>query len=190
MKLRPASSLLVTAACASAACAWYSSSTPVWSRSDRARLGQLVEQINLSRKEIARRDQLLLEEMRSVRKRLALRIKQLNSLEGARPELLPSTVDDCRYLAAELAGELGSNPFDGVPGGDRLSLVLLSSLSNNDLPALRRNPPSSWQAAPGTINIVHNGYDLAVFWGASADGRPLRNLETGDYRILTLRLTR
>jgi len=163
---------------------------PVWSRSDRARLGQLVEQINLSRKEIARRDQLLLQEMRSVRKRLALRIKQLSSLKGTRPELLPTTVDDCRYLAAELAGELGSNPFDTGKGGDRLNLVLLSSLSNNDLAALRSNPPHSWQAEPGTINIIHNGYDLAVFWGASADGRPLRDLSTGEYRILTLTLTR
>lgn len=149
-----------------------------------------MDQINLSRQEIARRDQLLLDEVRGVRQRLALRIKQLDSFKGARPELLPTTVDDCRYLASELAGGLGSNPFDSSKDRERLSLVFLSSLSKNDLAAIRSNPPASWRAEPGTITIIHNGYDLAVFWGASADGRPLRNLETGEFRILTLQLSR
>lgn len=149
-----------------------------------------MEQINLSRQEIARRDRLLLDEVRAVRQRLALRIKRLDGFKGARLELLPTTVDDCRYLAGELAGGLGSNPFDSGKDRERLSLVLLSSLSQNDLAEIRRNPPASWRAEPGTITIIHNGYDLAVFWGASADGRPLRDLETGEYRILTLKLSR
>ena len=67
-----------------------------------------------------------------------------------------------------------------------INVVVDVGLDVDSLKAFQDTPPDSWQAPAGTITIISNGYNLAAVWAAGADQRPIRDLETGKVRILTV----
>lgn len=57
-------------------------------------------------------------------------------------------------------------------------------LSTQFVLAASKQPPKSWQAAPGTITIIHNTENMIVVWAAGVNGLPIIDSTTGNARIV------
>ena len=70
-------------------------------------------------------------------------------------------------------------PQPGSPESlDRIRLIFDPSLTELMVQSWRTDPPSEWQAVPGTISAISNNQNLFVIWGAGANGLPLRDPST------------
>jgi hypothetical protein len=52
----------------------------------------------------------------------------------------------------------------------------------------RKKTPEDWRDEPGTIHIVHNGYDSCLIWGAGIEGRPVFDRDKQRFKLVALRL--
>lgn len=57
----------------------------------------------------------------------------------------------------------------------RINLQMDYSLSPNTIDSYRNDPPSNWEAAPGTITAIGNGQGFFAIWGAGHDGKPIKD---------------
>jgi hypothetical protein len=57
----------------------------------------------------------------------------------------------------------------------RVKLQMDGSASPGEVDSMRNDPPSTMQAAPGTIVASGNGQGYIYVWGAGIDGNPLRD---------------
>jgi hypothetical protein len=70
-------------------------------------------------------------------------------------------------------------PNPGSPQNlNRIQLIFDPSLAELTVQSWRTDPPSEWQAAPGTISCISNNQNLFVIWGASLNGLPMRDPST------------
>ncbi len=61
---------------------------------------------------------------------------------------------------------------------NRISLQFDPGLSELEIQNWRTDPPSEWQAAPGTISAISNNQNLFMIWGAGANGLPIKDPST------------
>lgn len=55
----------------------------------------------------------------------------------------------------------------------RINLQMDYGLTAGQIDSYRNNPPSNWEAAPGTITATGNGQGFFFIWGAGHDGKPI-----------------
>lgn len=55
----------------------------------------------------------------------------------------------------------------------RINLQLDLGLTQGEIESFRNDPPTSWEAAPGTITAMGNGQGFICVWGAGRDGKPI-----------------
>lgn len=83
---------------------------------------------------------------------------------------------------------LVKNALEQLPDANARAFVGYDpGISENMVRYWTQFPPEEWQAAPGSIAILHNGRDRFIVWGASIDSKPLRD-ENGAIHILNVRL--
>jgi len=76
------------------------------------------------------------------------------------------------------------------PHSVRIKITTDPSVSFTNANQWRNKMPEDWQDAPGTIHIIHNGYDSALIWGAGVEGKPVFDREKQRFKIVALRLGR
>lgn len=117
-------------------------------------------------------------------------LNQLNALIPNNPYVSGSfsvvSGADVNQQLAERDEDLPLQPIAnaGFTGVSRITLELDWSLTLNEIEAFSVEPPISWQAAPGTINVVSNNQYLFIVWGAGLDGKPIRDPLTGRVRMV------
>jgi hypothetical protein len=105
----------------------------------------------------------------------------------------PLSQPDIQFFQTKLSALLPANPYlppappasseepllaqcvnllDPKPKEDERIEVKIDPGLNASLSA-GNSPPASWSAAPGTIVVQTNGYDLCAIWAAGCDGRPI-----------------
>lgn len=96
----------------------------------------------------------------------------------AGPDVNETLAETNEYAAPQpVAGETWT-------GNDRVRLQLDWSLSVGEIEEFSKEPPLTWQAAPGTITVSSNNQYLFVIWGAGADGKPIRDPLTNRVRMV------
>ena len=55
----------------------------------------------------------------------------------------------------------------------RINLQMDYGLSSGQIDSYRNDPPSNWEASPGTITAIGNGQGFFCVWGAGHDGKPI-----------------
>lgn len=111
---------------------------------------------------------------------------------------MPGPGWDQESLKSALAHKYSGNPYfisDERFGqveqtaADHLELVFIKdpTLSEISVAKYKEQAPSEWRAKPGTIVVITGDSNLALVWGANAEGLPLRVRDTGRPRFLILR---
>lgn len=93
---------------------------------------------------------------------------------------------------------LGANPYEKktdaeAKGGNpkaRLKLEFSPALSDAAISLWRKNPPADWQAKPGTVVVMHNGFDQLLVFEADGTGRPVFDGERQRFKIVSIRIAR
>jgi hypothetical protein len=70
----------------------------------------------------------------------------------------------------------------------RVKIVADSGISFASADAWRNRMPADWKAAPGTIQVVHNGFDSCLIWGAGVDGTPVFDRSKKRFKLVSIRL--
>jgi hypothetical protein len=90
-----------------------------------------------------------------------------------------------------------SSPFKPVlmetgapPHSVRIKITTDPTVSFTQANQWRNKMPDDWKDKPGTIHIVHNGYDSALIWGAGVEGKPVFDREKRRFKVVALRLGR
>lgn len=145
--------------------------------------------------------------------KVAAEVKKTIAGQARKPMLSILPVDDqaSKKLCGELAAVAGQNPYLAVPRhtfkmamagakevvASRVKMQLSTNLLSQQITDLRYNSNSgiadsdpNWKAEPGTITILHNGYDLAAVWGADIDGRPVKDAKANRAKIVKIRVAR
>lgn len=125
--------------------------------------------------------------------------------------MLPVDDQSAMKLCERFATIAGQNPYLAVPRGTvkiamaggkevvppRVRMQLSTTLLPQQITILRQQPASGitdgdpgWKAEPGTITILHNGYDLVAVWGADIDGHPVKDAKANRAKIVKIRLAR
>lgn len=125
--------------------------------------------------------------------------------------MLPVDDQTAKKLCERFAAIAGQDPYVAVPRGTvkiampgakeavppRVRMQLSTSLLPQQITTLRQEPTSGitdgdpgWKADPGTITILHNGYDLVAIWGADIDGHPVKDAKANRAKIVKIRLAR
>ena len=156
----------------------------------------LMEQQLLAIKAVRRADANLVTEMKATRNALAGYLKERAGKSGAQP--FPNTPENVEKMKERLSSALSANPYEKEPilkselqrqeagSKSRIRVFFDPTVSANRLTGWRKKPPEAFKASAGTITVIHNGYDFAVIWGASIDGRPVR--DGSEARLLSLRV--
>lgn len=165
-----------------------SSSAAVDARSANNQQYQAIyNQIGRAYQDIKKADQELTKTMQLLRKRLRIYLSSEKSYS-----LLGADTSSRAYQRINqlLNRDLPKNPYqDIIPAQaiqKRVKLSLDPSISQFDAAQLRRKPRANWQDKPGSIHVIHNGYDFLILWAASYDGKPVKDKDST--RILTLKL--
>lgn len=141
-----------------------------------------------------------------VRKRIAAQARK-----SMLSTMLPINDEAAKKLTDDLANIAGQNPYIAVPRhtfkmvmagtkeepAQRVRLLYSTTLLSQQISNLRyaQNNDTTdgdldWKAEPGTITILHNGYDLAAVWGADIDGHPVKDSKANRAKIVKIRLAR
>ncbi|MEZ4543155.1 MAG: hypothetical protein R3C24_04560 [Cyanobacteriota/Melainabacteria group bacterium] len=163
-------------------------------RPSSAQVRQVYEQMRIARQDVARCDLELSHQMKTVLAKMRLYFKERKKID-----LLDPLVLEREEQALKIARSLKENPYkiltkqstaeqssESESSETRVKFVLAPSLSESNLTDWRKEPPTQWKETPGTISIVHNGYDFFIVWGASFDGKPV--CFDGKTKILSMRL--
>ncbi len=149
-----------------------------------------IAQVLEDRRRIA--EQNLSEDLSSVADRLQARLTERKRRTAI--GLYPDQPEEVERLERALSGSISLNPYAAVElmkdklDSRRVTLKIDPSLNLGSLSLFRENPPVDWCDQPGKIVVLHNNYDLTVVWAAGLDGRPLRSPESGQAKIISLRL--
>jgi|AGTN01.1.fsa_nt_gi hypothetical protein len=145
--------------------------------------------------------------------KVAAEVKKTIAAQARKPmlSLLPADEESANKLCDELAAIAGQNPYLAVPRHTfkiamagakevvppRVRMQLSTTLLSQQISTLRYTPNSgitdgdpAWKAEPGTITILHNGYDLAAVWGADIDGHPVKDAKANRAKIVKIRVAR
>lgn len=160
-------------------------------RPSSAQVRQVYEQMRIARQDVARCDLELSHQMKTVLAKMRAYFKERKKID-----LLDPLVLEREEQALKIAHSLPENPYkiltkqstdeEGNFSKARVKFLLSPSLCESNLTDWRKEPPAQWKETPGTISIVHNGYDYLIVWGASFDGKPV--CFDGKTKILSMRL--
>lgn len=160
-------------------------------RPSSAQVRQVYEQMRIARQDVARCDLELSHQMKTVLAKMRIYFKERKQID-----LLDPLVLEREEQALKIARSLPENPYkiltkqstdeETSQSVARVRFVLEPSLCESNLTDWRKEPPAQWKEIPGTISIVHNGYDYLIVWGASFDGKPV--CFDGKTKILSMRL--
>lgn len=117
---------------------------------------------------------------------------QLTELVGNNPYAgasnIPATAGELNGLSPGLQYFYNANgsPITGSPiasdewtseltaeKAGRINLQMDYGLTAGQIDSYRNDPPSNWEAAPGTITALGNGQGFFAVWGAGHDGKPI-----------------
>lgn len=108
--------------------------------------------------------------------------------------ILPTDRTQMFHLSKRLAVGLGENPYSKQVAISehrvRVRIIFDPSYTADGINLLREKPPLAWHGAPGGIEVMHNGYDAAVVWGAGLDGQPVFDRSHHRYKLVSVRLSR
>lgn len=141
-----------------------------------------------------------------VRKRIAAQARK-----SMLSTMLPIDDEAAKKLCDDLENIAGQNPYVAVPRhtfkmvmagakeevAPRVRMLHSTTLLSQQISSLRYAQNSDtmggdpgWKAEPGTITILHNGYNLAAVWGADIDGHPVKDAKANRAKIVKIRLAR
>lgn len=152
---------------------------------------QLLMQLTTTQKDFRRADQKLVQSISNVfdlfKSYLNRKVK-----EGLKTDLLPVDKEGNKRLSNYLASKRVLNPYSNLLKESdptiNVRVELKPSLSKTDLPGLRKKFPTSKKEKPGTIVVIHNGYDLALFYGTGIDGLPVKAPGSKESKLLSIQL--
>ena len=108
----------------------------------------------------------------------------------------PEPGEEQDKLRRALAKVATNNPYDPkiynadtneqLSKGEPIKIVFLvdGALTESFIKDTEKTAPKSWSTDPGTIVVITNGVDKFVVWGASADRLPIKEIGTGNTRVV------
>lgn len=151
---------------------------------------QLLLQVQRTRKEILDLDLKMVDEIHLAARELKSYFSRIKKFRFGKLSILPTSKQKSLEIAKFVSSHLPPNPYKQLipkAAKERTFVSLDASISLNNLERYRTSPPKSWKNSPGTINIVHNGYDLVLIWGAASNGRPIK-VKNQRAKIISIRI--
>lgn len=113
--------------------------------------------------------------------------KKLNESEFADSSSANSSQAN-HSMNSMIPGTISVNGFKPAPHAVRIKIISDPSLSFVHADQWRKKMPESWREDPGTISIVHNGYDSCLIWGAGLEGKPVFDRDKQRFKLVAIRL--
>lgn len=113
--------------------------------------------------------------------------KEALELADRMARLLP---DNPYFTDANLAQCIKQEGMEGAANQPSVTIVQDLRLSFTQFDELKFAPPSAWHGNPGSIYVIHNAEDTFIVWGASANGMPVKNADSGTVQILMRHINR
>lgn len=114
--------------------------------------------------------------------------KKLNDSEFADSSNATNSSQANCSMDSMIPGTTSVNGFKPAPHAVRIKIVSDPSLSFVHADQWRKKMPESWREDPGTISIVHNGYDSCLIWGAGLEGKPVFDRDKQRFKLVAIRL--
>jgi len=70
----------------------------------------------------------------------------------------------------------------------RVKIIADPTVSFTNAEIWRKKMPDDFVSEPGTIQVVHNGFDSCLIWGAGVEGRPVFDRDRQRFKLVSIRL--